>query len=116
MKKRVVVVDDTLWTNAIQVITPQMRLDHLKVRNRSLPAGARFLLVKDRQGRQVQRAANVGHVYEGKRLERAVRRAERWMRSDKFPKTGAPHQIALAMAAFHLADPDRFKEVAKCNS
>ena len=115
MKRKVRVIDDTLRANAVEVVTPQMRVDHLKKHGRLLLASV--VLVKDRQHRQIQRVENSEHVYEDKHLQEAVRRAKRWMRSDKFPKVGAPHHIALAMAAFHAADPDGFrKEVKECNS
>lgn len=111
MKKRVTVVDDTLRANEIQVVTPQMCVDHLKKRGRPFPPGTRFLLVKDRQGRQVQRIVRVVHVYEGRHLEHAVRRAKRWMRGPRFSGslTGAPRHINLAMAAFFKADPEGFR-------
>ena len=115
MKDKIRVIDDTLRANVVEVVTPQMRVDHLKKHGCLLSASV--VLVKDRQHRQVQRVENLEHVYEGRRLEEAVRRAKRWMRSAKFPKIGAPHHVALAMAAFHKADPVGFrKEVKACSS
>ncbi len=53
-------------------------------------------------------------VFDGPRLVHAIKRAKRWMLSNRFKraKVGIPHHIALKIAAFHKADPAGFKAVA----
>lgn len=107
--KSVTVVDDTLRRNAAQVVTPEVRANYLLEHRRVLPASTKYLLMKDRRGRQIQETVRVQHVFEGRYLEHAVRRAKRWMRGPRFRSGGAPHHIAMAMAAFSLAYPIDFK-------
>ncbi len=59
---------------------------------------------------RIQDVVKVKVKFEGEHLERSVRRARRWIRSDRFRRDGAPRHIARAMAAFHKVDPKGFKE------
>ncbi len=105
--KRVVVVDDTLRQNMATLITHEMRLEAFRV-GASLPLSQHYILSKDPQKRQLQRVVARKHVYEGPRLEAAIRRAMRWIRSRGVQCGDAPHHIRLAMTAFKTAQPKRF--------
>ena len=107
MKKKVTVVDDTLRQNVATLITQEMRLEAFRA-GVSLPLNQHYTLSRDRQGRQLQRAVARKHVYEGPRLEAAVRRAARWIRSRGAQCGDAPHHIRLAMAVFKAQQPRRF--------
>jgi len=109
---KVVITDDTLRRNSVQTVTQETRANFAMAGN-PLPDDVKILPLKDRSGRQIQETVCVDHVYEGRVLDLAVIRAKRWMRSGKFPGTGAPHHIALAMAAFHKADPEGFNRILK---
>lgn len=112
---RVEIVDDTLRANRVQVVTNAYRLSYLRAHGRPLPDSVRFLTVRA-HGRQVQDVVRTTHVFEGARLEHAVRRARRWIRGPRFRTAGAPHHIALYLAAFHKADPDGFNEAANATA
>lgn len=107
---RVVIKDDTLRRNAVLMITPAMREEAAKA-GRPIPASTKFVLGKDRQGRQVQETVVVDRVLEGAHLLHAVKRAKRFIRSKGYRQRGhtPPRHIALFMAAFHKADPEAFK-------
>lgn len=107
---RVTIKDDTLRANGVMVITPQMRDEAAKA-GRPIPSNVRFLLAKDKQGRQIQKAVTVERVLEGEHLDHALRRARRYMRSRRFrrPGSGVPRHIALFMAALAKVDPEGFK-------
>ncbi len=108
---KVKIIDDTLRCHSVQEVTDQMRGDFAKAGN-PIPDGTKILPLKDRLGRQAMETVQVEHIYEGRVLEIAITRAKRWIRSAKFADgVGAPHHIALALAAFHKADPDSFKEL-----
>ncbi len=92
---KILVTDDTLRETA-GVLTGGLR-----------PGFRPFV---DRQNRKIQRHVSVTHVFEGANLERAIRRARRHIRSPRFKRGGAPHHVALAMAAFHRADPEGFRQ------
>ena len=115
MKKKVTVIDDTLRRNVCSPLTDKARMDYFRRFKKLLPAGTLVPMI-DRQRRQVQETVQVKHVFEGERLKHAVHRAKRWMRSGKFPGTGAPRHIALFMAAFYKADPKGFKEIVSAAS
>ncbi len=108
MKKRVTVVDDTLRENVAIILTNAMRMEAFRA-GASLPLTQRFVMSRDQQGRQLQRAVKRKHVYEGPRLEVAIRRAMRWIRSRGIRCGDAPHHIGLAMATFKAAQPKRFE-------
>jgi hypothetical protein len=118
---RVTIIDDTLRANAVSEVTDET-LDEMRAAGKPIPEEKfirrrdedgklhRYLLAKDRHGRQVQRTVHREHVFEGAHLENAVRRAKRFMRSDRFRREGrVPRHIALAMAAFHKSDPKGFE-------
>ncbi len=107
MKKKVAVVDDTMRQNIATLITHDMRLEAFRA-GVPLPLTQHYILSRDPQKRQLQRAVARKHVYEGPRLEAAVRRAARWIRSRGAQCGDAPHHIRLAMAAFKAAQPKRF--------
>lgn len=105
MKDRVVVQDDTYRENVVTVVTPWMAHNnpHLKVGS--------ILRTLDGNRNQVQNTLTVEHVFEGRCLELAMRRAKRFIRAKRNGKVGtAPKHIALKMAAFSLADPDGFRD------
>ena len=108
---RVVIIDDTLRQNRVTMVTDHIRLQFAKV-GRVLPTGLEFIPSTDRQGRKIQDVVRSEQVFEGPVLKHAIHRAKCWMRSRRFPHDGAPHHIAMFMAAFKKADPGGFDAYA----
>ncbi len=109
MLTKVMIVDDTFRRNGTHRMTLESRRLFFKKFGRLPQTWGDQVLSKDRQGRQMQETVKVLRIFEGAHLENAVRRAKRWMRSPRFRRTDTPRHIALAMAAFHKADPEGFK-------
>lgn len=115
MKKKVTIIDDTLRRNVCHPLSAEMRMEYFK-RFKKLPPDDFLVPVKNRRNQQIQETVRVKHVFKGEYLKHAVHRAKRWMRSGKFPGTGAPRHIAIFMAAFHKADPKGFEKLANATS
>jgi hypothetical protein len=117
MKRRVTVKDDAYRVNVCRWVSTADLVKTGGVKRYMLRGGKlpNHLLVPlvDQRGHRLQEKYHVEHVFEGDRLDRAVRRARRWLRSRRARLGGgAPGHITLAMAAFHMADPDAFKAEA----
>ncbi len=108
---QVEITDDSFRRILARQITQQMRLD-ARIKGIHIPDNVHFILERDRQGHKIQEKAYETYVFEGARLARAIRRAKRWIRSRRYRSVSStPRHIALAMAAFHKADPEGF---ARC--
>ncbi len=112
MKTKVTIIDDTGRRDSCRLIS---MIDFVKSGG-TPPPGVRFrshilVPIVDRKGRKVSEVVETKLVFKGRHLELCVLRAKRWMRSKRFRRPGgAPRHIALAMAAFSLADPKGFKK------
>lgn len=104
----VTLVDDTFRVNKAVRVTKEMKEAAEEGSPVANAAVGDLLPYKDQYGRVIQNVVKVTETYEGARLEHAIRRARRFLRSVKNKPRGAPRHIAKFLAVYHKADPDGF--------
>lgn len=106
-----IIIDDTGRVNKTTPITPAIQLELAKM-GRVVPAGMTFLpLIDDKTKRVVQDKVETKRVYSDAHLDITIKRAARFIRSDKFRDRVPPaRHIAFALAVFNKHDRDGFKE------
>ena len=113
IKDSVTVTDDLGRVNECHVVFPHDP-NWIKLAARfKVSRGPIYLPLTTRDGKKIQSVIERHVEYSGRKLELAVLRAKRFIRSnkragEKLPRP--PYHIAMALAAFLASDPDGFRE------